>query len=61
MNTLRWITLSLSSILIFSCSDDDGGGTEVPDQPLETVTFENLHAPQQGGQGLACKWHFYQI
>ena len=49
MNTLRLITLSLLSILIFSCSDDDSGGTEVEEQPLETSTFENLHAPQEGG------------
>jgi len=50
MNTLRSITFCLLSIFIVSCSDDDGVGTEV-ELSLETETFENLHAPQQGGQG----------
>ena len=33
--------------------DDDGNGDDDGDEdlPLETVTFENLYAPQQGGQG----------
>ncbi len=49
MNTLRWITLIMLSIFIFSCSDDDDGTSA--DLSVETETFENLHAPQQGGQG----------
>jgi len=50
MSTLRLITFCLLSIFIVSCSDDDGVGTEA-ELSLETETFENLHAPQQGGQG----------
>jgi len=46
--------IKLSAVLFFisfvSCSNDDdssNGGNE----PLETITFSNLYAPQTGGQG----------
>lgn len=49
MRTLKTMTLLALFIGFTSCSSDDDNGTNRSE--VESVTIENLHAPQTGGQG----------
>ena len=47
MNTLKFTSLILAMLIMYSCSDDD----TMPLAEVESTTIENLHAPQEGGRG----------
>lgn len=48
MNTLKFTPFLLVMLIMMSCSDDD---EVAPLAEVESTTFENLHAPQEGGRG----------
>jgi hypothetical protein len=48
MNTLKLTPFILVMLVMMSCSDDD---EVAPLAEVEFTTFENLHAPQEGGRG----------
>ncbi len=51
IKNIQILTLMTLFIGFTSCSNDDDNGP-VTQLPLETETISNVHAPQQGGQGL---------
>ena len=46
MKTIKFLILSIILISFYNCEDD---GPNLQD--IQSVTVENLHAPQEGGQG----------
>ena len=46
MKTIKFLILSIMLISFYNCEDD---GPNLQD--IQSVTVENLHAPQEGGQG----------
>ncbi|WP_298517119.1 HmuY family protein [uncultured Kordia sp.] len=49
MKTIKFLTLILLSIGFVACSNDDDATTQL--LPVNSETINNLHAPQNGGQG----------
>lgn len=47
MKTLKLLVLTIMTVSLFTCSEDDGPQLV----PIESETVTNLYAPQNGGQG----------
>ncbi|MEM6718299.1 MAG: HmuY family protein [Bacteroidota bacterium] len=49
MKTIKFLTIALLCIGFVACSNDDDATPEL--LPVNSETVDNLHAPQNGGQG----------
>ena len=53
MKTIKFLTIAIILIFTFSCEDDNNIGVETI-----SITVEDLHAPQEGGQGQSASGPF---